>query len=125
MNPKDPETIYKLLFNNALDGLAYCQMIFDEQEHPVDFICLQVNKSFEKFTGLKRVKGKKATELIPGIAVSNPELFEVYGRVALTLKTERFETHIDSLAKWFLISAYSFKKKFFITVFQDITNQKK
>ena len=125
MNSKESETLYKSLFNNALDGLAYCQMLFDKQGHPIDFVYLQVSKNFEKLTGLKRVIGKKVTELIPGIVASNPELFEVYGRVALTLKSERFEVYISSLARWFSISVYSPKKKFFVAVFQNITDRKR
>ncbi len=73
-----PSTFYSSLFNNGLDALAYCQMIFDRQGRPVDFIYLKVNKNFEKFTGLRRATGRKVTEVIPGIATSNPELFEVY-----------------------------------------------
>ena len=115
---------YRLLFDNMLDGLAYCQMFYDEQKTPIDYINLEVSKNFEKLTGLKNVVGKKITTVIPNIKKTNPELFEIYGRVALSGKTENFETYVEALGRWFLISVYSYQKYYFTVVFQDITQQK-
>ncbi|MCR4279306.1 MAG: PAS domain S-box protein, partial [Candidatus Zambryskibacteria bacterium] len=117
-------TFYKSIFDNTLDGMAYCQMLFDAQGYPVDFVYLKVNENFGKLTGLQEVVGKKVTELIPDITTSNSELFEIYGRVSLTGKSERFETYSAPLSRWFLISVYSPKKQFFVAVFQNITDQK-
>lgn len=111
-------------FDNALDGVAYCQMLFDKQGYPVDFLFIESNKNFEKQTGLKDVEGKRITELIPGIRVYNPELFEMFSRVSLTGRPEKLETHVEPLSKWFLVSVYSPQKKFFVSVFQNITDRK-
>ena len=119
------EAFYKSLFDNMTDGLAYCQMIFDVQEKPVDFIYKRVNKNFEKLMGLKDVIGKKVTKVIPGIKASNPELFEIYGQVSLTGKPKEFEAYIEPLSIWLLVSVYSPQKKFFVTLFQNITKRKK
>jgi len=116
---------YESLFNNLIDGLAYCQMIFDRHQTPVDFIYVRVNKAFETLTGLKGVEGKKITDVIPGINKSNPELFEVYGRVSLIGGADKFETYVAPLARWFLVSVYSPKKNFFVAVFENITDRKK
>lgn len=124
MNPQIPESFYRSLFANALDGLAYCKMIFDRAGKPIDFVYAETNKSFEKLTGLTDVAGKKATELNPEIIASNPELFEMYGRVSLSAKPERLETHIGPFSKWFLISVHSPEKGFFVAIFQDITERK-
>ena len=35
-------------------GYAYCQMVYDKDGKPVDFIYLEINKAFEKLTGLSR-----------------------------------------------------------------------
>jgi PAS domain S-box-containing protein len=117
------EQKYRLLFENMLDGLAHCRMIF-EQNEPQDFIYLGVNNSFEKLTGLKNVTGKRVTEAIPGIRKSNPELFEIYGRVALSGKAERFETCLGPLKLWLEVSVYSTEKECFVAIFQDITARK-
>jgi PAS domain S-box-containing protein len=82
---REKEERYRLLFENMMDRFAYCKMLF-EDDRPQDFIYLAVNDAFEKLTGLKDVVGKKVTEVIPGIKESNPELFEIYGRVALSGK---------------------------------------
>ena len=80
---QESEKYYRSLFNNMLNGYAYCQMYF-EQGRPVDFIFLNVNKAFGDLTGLKDVIGKKVSEAIPGIRESDPEFLEMCGRVALT-----------------------------------------
>jgi PAS domain S-box-containing protein len=116
---------YRVLFNNMITGLAYCKMIYDSQKKPIDFIYLMINKNFERLTGISRsVIGIKVTESIPGIKKSNPELFEIYGRVALTGKSEKFETYVKPLKRWFSISVYSPKKYFFVAIFENITEQK-
>ncbi|HSV49086.1 MAG TPA: PAS domain S-box protein [Candidatus Acidoferrales bacterium] len=93
---------------------------------PIDFVYLDVNDAFEKLTGLRKVTvlGKKISEAIPGTIKGNPELFEKYGRVALTGKSERFEIYFKPLSKWFSISVYSEQKGYFIAIFQDITHRK-
>ena len=123
---RESEKKYRSLFENMLDGFAYCRMIFDETGNPVDFEYLEINEAFERLTGLKReaVIGKKVTEAIPGTEKANPELFEIYGRVALTCKEEKFEIYFKPLSRWFSISVYCPKKGYFAAVFEDITQSK-
>jgi PAS domain S-box-containing protein len=116
--------LYKSFFDNTLDGLAYCQMLFDNQGDPVDFVYLKVNKNFKKLTGLKKIEGKKASELSFKIDKSNIEILKIFSKVSLTGKTEEFETYLESSSKWFFVSVYSQKKNFFMTAFQDITKRK-
>ena len=121
------EEEYSSLFSNMIDGFAYCQMIFDEKGKPVDFVYLQINDAFERITGLKRdlVVGKKVTQAIPGIKEANPELFEIYGRVALTGQKEKFEIFFKPLSMWLSISVYCPAKGYFAAVFEDITERKR
>ena len=106
-----------------LEGFAYCKMIYEAGE-PSDFIYLDVNRAFEQLTGLTGVRGKLVSEVIPGIRESNPELFEIYGRVASTGNPEKFETYVDGLGTWFAISVYSPKPEHFVAVFDNITERK-
>jgi PAS domain S-box-containing protein len=112
------------LFDYMLDGYAYCKMLF-ENEQPRDFIYLDVNPAFARLTELKNVVGQKVSQVIPGIRESNPELFEIYGRVALTGKPERFETYLPSLGIWFDVSVFSPAKEYFVAIFENITERKR
>jgi PAS domain S-box-containing protein len=117
------EIQYSELFQNMLNGLAYCKIILEEGR-PIDFIYLDVNQKFEELTGLKNAIGKKVTELIPGINKTNPELAEIYGRVALSGKPEKFETYLPGLDIWFSVSVYSPEHEYFVALFENITERK-
>jgi signal transduction histidine kinase len=120
---KASESRFRSLFENMVEGFAYCKMIY-ENGKPEDFIYLETNQSFEKLTGLKNVSGKRVSEVIPGIRKTDPELFETYHRVASTGKPERFEIFIEALKMWFQISVYSPAKEYFIATFDVITERK-
>ena len=120
----ESEQYYRSLFNNMLNGYAYCQMYFD-QGRPVDFIFLNVNKAFGDLTGLKDVIGKKVSEAIPGIRESDPQFLEMCGRVALSGIPERVEVYVESLKMWFSIAVYSPLKEYFVAIFDIITERKR
>ena len=121
------EERYHSLFSNMMDGFAFCKMIFDEKNTPIDFVYLEINSAFERITGLKRelVVGKKVTKAIPGIKKANPELFEIYGRVALSCQDEKFEIFFKPLNLWLSVSVYCPKKGYFAAIFEDISVRKK
>jgi len=124
---RESEFKYRSLFENIPDGFAYCKILLDENNRPTDFVYLEVNDAFERLTGMRRenVVGKKATEAIPGIKESHPELFDIYGRVALTGKETEFDIYLRPLEIWLSISVYSPKKRYFIAVFENITERKR
>jgi PAS domain S-box-containing protein len=121
---RESESHYRSLFDNMLNGFALCRMIFSRGK-PKDFIYLAVNESFERLTGLKNVVGKKVSEVIPGIRKTDPGLFEIYGRVAMTGRPEYMETWVESLERWFSISVYSSRTEHFVVVFDVITERKR
>jgi diguanylate cyclase (GGDEF)-like protein/PAS domain S-box-containing protein len=120
----ESERRYRSLFENMLEGFAYCEMLFDDGGRPTDFVYLAVNSAFEKLTGLQNVVSKKFTEVVPGGRDPQPELFERYGRVVLTGEPERFEIEIKALGMWFSISAYAAGKRCFVAAFDNITERK-
>ncbi len=118
------EERYRSLFDNMLEGFSYCKMLYENGE-PQDFVYLEVNEAFERLAALKNVVGRRVSEVIPGIRQSNPELFEIYNRVALTGQPERFETYVSTLGIWFSISVYSPGQEYFVAVFDNITARKR
>ncbi len=118
------EERYKSLFENMVEGFAFCRMEFDG-DRPVDWTYLDVNPAFERLTGLVGVAGRNVTEAIPGIRVTDPALFEIYGRVASGGAPERFEMDVRALDLWFSVSVYSPEKGYFVAVFDVITERKR
>ena len=117
------EARYRALFENMLNGFAYCRVLF-ENGRPIDLIYINVNNAFTTLTGLKDVVGKKISEIVPGLRESNPEIIETYGRVVLSGVPEQFETYVVTLKLWLSITVYSPEKEHFVAIFENITERK-
>ncbi|MDR3502178.1 MAG: GGDEF domain-containing protein [Legionella sp.] len=113
---------YKSLFDHMLNGIAYCQMLY-EDGIPQDFVYVYTNPAFHTQTGLGNVIGKRVTEVIPGIRNTDASLFETYGRVARTGVAEEFEIHLEALNEWYAVSVYSPQTDYFVAVFDVITEK--
>ena len=120
---QEKDRMYRSLFNNMLNGFAYCKMHY-ENGRPADFTYIDVNPAFAQLTGLKDAAGKKVSEVIPGIQASNPEIFEIYGRVASSGNPEKFETYVPELQIWFSVSVYCPAEGYFVATFDNITERK-
>ena len=101
-------------------------MLFDDTGAPTDYVFLEVNTAFERFTGLTRdvVQGRRVTEVIPGIRHAQPNLIEVYGDVVRTGRERRMELHFTPLDRWYGLTAYKRPGDRFIVMFEDITKRK-
>ncbi|MDE2342705.1 MAG: EAL domain-containing protein [Betaproteobacteria bacterium] len=120
---KASEIRHHSLIETMLEGYAYCRAIF-EKDQLVDFIYVEVNRSFYELTGLKEAVGKRISEILPGLAKTNPEVFEIYGRVVRTRTPEKLETFLPHLGTWLDITIYSTDGEHFTAVFENITRRK-
>ncbi len=121
------EARYRALFSNMLNGFAYHRILLDENGKPEDYIFLEINKAFERDTGLfsKRIIGKRVTEILPNIKTSDFDWIGTYGQVALGGPPLHFEQFYgDPLNRWFSISVYSPKPEYFATIMADISESK-
>ncbi len=121
---RESEQKYRTLFENMLEGFAYCRMIYDGDGRPSDWVYLSVNRAFGQLTGLYGIEGKRVLEALPDIRTLTPELFDMYGRVARTGVPETFEIDFKPLKRWLKISAFCPEKDYFVAVFEDITERK-
>jgi PAS domain S-box-containing protein len=121
---RESEERYRGLFENMLEGFAYCKMVYENGEAK-DFIYLSVNRAFTILTGLKDVVGKRVSEVIPGIRETDAGLLELYSRVSLTGHPEKIEIFVEALKMWFAISVYSPGREHFVAVFDVITERKR
>lgn len=121
----ESEMKYRTLFTNMLEGVAYCRMIYDKEGKPVDWVYLDVNRSFERLTGLENVVGKRVLEVIPDIKRESPEIFGIYGRVASRGIPEEVEITFAPLHLDLQISVFSPEPGYFVAVFWDISDRKR
>lgn len=119
----DAETHFHAFFSNMAEGIALYELIYDSNNEPSDYHILAVNHAFEANTGLtaEMVTGKLASEVYQ----KPPPFLQVFAQTIDTGKPSAFNTYIQFSDKHFKISVSFLKEKQFITVFHDITEQKK
>ena len=91
------------LFESMDEGYCVIEMIFDEQNRPLDYRHLEVNPAFEGQTGIKDAKGRLIREIAPSL---EQHWFDIYARVALTGETVRFENQAAFLNSWYDVCAF-------------------
>lgn len=96
------EARYKGLFNSIDQGFCVMEVMFDSHDRAIDYRFLEINKVFEKQTGLKRAVGKTIRELVPNI---ESHWLENYGHVALTGESTHFTDSSPALGRWFDVDA--------------------
>ena len=94
---------YRTLFETLDAGFSVVEVLFDEDERPIDYRFVEANPAFERHTGLSGVVGRTARDLVPDL---EPHWFETYGQVALTGEPMRFESGSDVMARWFEVYAF-------------------
>ncbi|MDQ2087059.1 PAS domain S-box protein [Herbivorax sp. ANBcel31] len=118
---------YKQLLKELPVGYAYHKLVCDSNDNPIDYEFIDVNKSFEYFTGLNKseVIGRKITEILPDFKDSDFDWINYYGNIALNANKSNFSQYSQSLKRWYNVNVYSPKKYYFVTLFTDISDSKK
>ena len=100
---RESETQFRTLFESMDEGYCVVEMIFDEKSNPIDYRFLQVNPVFEKQTGIKDARGRLMREIAPN---HEQHWFDIYGRIALTGETFRFENLAAALGRYYEVCAF-------------------
>ncbi len=122
---RQSEERYRNLFSTLIEGFCTIEMIFDDAGTAVDFRFLEVNPAFEAQTGLHKAQGKTALEVVPDI---EPQWFEIYGKIARTGESVRFENESKALGRHYEVSAYRIGGPESVRVailFNDVTERKR
>jgi PAS domain S-box-containing protein len=121
---RESETRFRALFDSMDEGYCVVEMIFDEENNPADYRFLEVNPAFEKQTGIKNARGRLMREIAPD---HEQHWFDIYGRVALTGETLRFENPAAALQRYYEVCAFRVgapELRRVGIVFNDITGRK-
>lgn len=92
VNLKPPEQYYKNLVHAMPQGYVRLQILFDEQQRPVELLCLEANEAASRILGME-VVGKRSSEVDQR---HTRNLIPVFSRVALTGASERHELSATS-----------------------------
>lgn len=118
------EEQYRLLFNSMEEGFCTIEVLFDQNNKPIDYRFLEINAAFEKHTGLVNAKGKRMRDLAPN---HEQHWFDIYGEIALTGISQRFEDRAEALGRWYEVHAFRLgdpADRMVGIVFSDITERK-
>lgn len=122
---KESEEKYSTLFNAMDQGFCVLELIFDEQDKPVNYKFLEINPVFEKQTGLKDAEGKTVKELVPGL---EDHWFQLYGNVSVTGQPVRFTEGSAAMGRWFDVYAFPIgqgHRRNVALLFTDITESRR
>jgi signal transduction histidine kinase len=122
----NPEQVATLIANMQ-DGFAYCKIITDQNQKPIDYVYIDVNKAFEELFNLKKenIVGKKATEVFTSSIADSPANWVNIFSSKLSEKPTIIERYSQTTKKWYQYSIYSPKHGYFVSIFEDITERKK
>jgi PAS domain S-box-containing protein len=98
----ETEARYETLFGATSTGFCIVQMKFDADMRAIDYMIVEGNPAFEAMTGLRDANGKWVSEIAPGL---EQHWFDLYGNVALTGHSVRFENPADIFGRWYDVEA--------------------
>ncbi len=97
------EEKYRTLFNSIDQGFCIIEVLFDDDDHPLDYRFLEVNQAFEGQTGLVDVTGRRMRDMAPR---HEQYWFDIYGRIALTGEPARFQDLAQALGYFYDVYAF-------------------
>jgi diguanylate cyclase len=115
---------YRNICGSDSQAYAFHRLIVNQDQVPVDFEFIEMNKAFETITGLDAsiLIGKTYNELFKDREDSS-KYVEIFGDVALNGKPQYFDLYSKKLKRHFRGLAFSSEPMTFATLFSDITKE--
>ena len=115
---------YRAVFDALDEAFCVIEMIVDDEDRPIDYRFVEINRAFEHHAVTRNIVGKTAREAMPNI---EPFWIETYGKVARSGESVRFIHEAKALRRWFDVYAWPFGRPASQRValhFTDITERK-
>ncbi|WP_134090443.1 PAS domain S-box protein [Olivibacter sp. XZL3] len=119
------EEKYLFLLDNINQGFCIIEMIWDEEGRALDYRFLQVNKAFERQTGIKDAVGRTMKEIEPA---HETHWFQIYGEIVKSGQPKRFEAEAAYLIDgWYEVEAFPVGRNTHkvAILFNDISERKR
>ena len=121
---RESEEKYRSLFESIDQGFCTIEVLFDENEKPVDYRFLIVNPAFERQTGISNAVGRRMREIAP---LHEEHWFQIYGKIAVMGEPLRFENPAEQLHRYYDVYAWKIgttEERKVAILFNDITERK-
>ena len=121
---RDSEDRYRTLFESLDQGFCTIEVLFDDNEKPVDYRFLMVNPAFARQTGIPDAAGRRMRDIAP---LHEEHWYDKFGQIALTGESMRFESLAGALHRYYDVLAWKIGGPGESTVavlFNDITGRR-
>ena len=121
---RQSEQKYRTLFETIDEGFCVVEMIFDQNDRPVDYRFVEINPAFEKHSGIQDAKGRRMREIAPQ---HEEKWFQIYGQVARVGEPVRFEQRAEQLNRWLDVYAYRYgppESRQVAVLFNDVSERR-
>jgi len=122
---RESEEKYQALFDSIDEGFCVVEVLFHDANNALDYRFLEVNRVFEKQTGISNAVGRRMREIAPA---HEEHWFQIYGQVALTGESRRFERPAAALGRFYDVYAFRLgrpEQRQVAILFNDITERKR
>jgi PAS domain S-box-containing protein len=100
---READARYKRLFDAIDEGFCIIEVLFDEAGKGTDYRFIEANDAFVGQTGMVDPIGKTMRSMQPDI---EDHWAEIYGRIATSGVSERFESASPAMGRWFDVFAF-------------------
>lgn len=121
---KESEEKYRSLFDSSDEGFCIVEVIFESNGEPSDLVILEYNQAFERQMGLSKMEGKSLQLCVP---TKENDFIKLFGNVASTGESIRFDSYFSTNECWYSISASHIGKtpnRIIAVRFNNITKRK-